>query len=93
MNETSYNAAFSVYPNPTSGPFNLKMNKFEDLKIKNIEIFNVYGAKIFSNKEINFQINPSSNFQIDLSEVPAGVYFLKIIDRDGSSAVKKIIKE
>ncbi|TAL62664.1 MAG: T9SS type A sorting domain-containing protein [Bacteroidetes bacterium] len=74
---------FVVYPNPTSGKINLSMRQFEDLKMKDIEIHTILGEKIYSLAD--FQINSSSpqgvlgtNFQIDLSSQPNGIYFIRI---------------
>ncbi|MBI4931874.1 MAG: T9SS type A sorting domain-containing protein [Bacteroidetes bacterium] len=78
----------SVYPNPSSGKANVIISQFENLKMKGIEIYNVYGEKIYS--AVNFQINSSSNFQIDLSSQPEGVYFLKVISEQ-NTVVKKIV--
>lgn len=77
-----------IFPNPTSGVSNLKIREFENLKMNSIGIYNVYGKKIYS--AADFQINSSSNLQINLSEVPNGVYFLHIISEEGR-AVKKVI--
>ncbi|TAL62666.1 MAG: T9SS type A sorting domain-containing protein [Bacteroidetes bacterium] len=72
-----------VWPNPSNGKINLKINPFENLKIESIEIYNVFGEKIYP--AVDFQINQSSpqgvlgtNFQIDLSAHSDGVYFLKL---------------
>jgi hypothetical protein len=82
VNEIYNSAAFSVFPNPTSGIFNLKMSQFEN---EQIQIHNVFG------KCIHQQVCKSAIQQIDLSSHPSGIYFLKIISQNGSSAVKKIV--
>jgi hypothetical protein len=76
----------SVYPNPTTGKINLKMKQFEDLKMNTVQIFNIYGERI---PAVNFQIDASSNFQIDLSALPNGIYFVKI----GNSAKKIVVNK
>jgi len=76
---------FTIYPNPSSGKFNLSMSQFEDLKMKGIEIYNIYGEKV----AVNFQINSSSNFQIDLSAAN-GIYFCKVRG-ENFSKTKKIV--
>ncbi len=57
----------------------------------------MYGAKVYSNEAINFQINSSSTLnqvqgQIDLSDQPSGVYILKIKTEKGM-AIRKFVKE
>jgi len=82
-NETTFD--FGIYPNPSSGKFNLSMSQFEDLKMKGIEIYNIYGEKV----AVNFQINSSSNFQIDLSAAN-GIYFCKV-GGEKFSVTKKLV--
>ncbi len=79
-----------VYPNPTNGKANVLISRFENLTMKDIEIYNVYGQKIYS--AANFQIGSSSNFQIDISSQPTGIYFLHLKTPDGF-AVRKIVKQ
>jgi uncharacterized repeat protein (TIGR03803 family) len=73
-----------ISPNPTSGVFNLKMNQFENLKMKDVEIYNVMGECIHR------QIVKSSNFQIDLSAAKSGVYFLQL-KTENEIGMKKIV--
>lgn len=75
-----------VFPNPSNGNANVIISQFENLKMKNIEIYSMYGTKVYSNEAINL----FSNFQIDLSSQPNGVYFLHVKMEQGI-AVKKII--
>lgn len=37
-----------VYPNPSNGKLNLSMSQIENSPIRAVEIFNVYGEKVFS---------------------------------------------
>lgn len=88
-----------VYPNPSDGKFNLKIDLpiaigIEDLKIKTAGVYNILGKEIYS---LNFQINTSSpqgvlrtNFQIDLSSQPRGIYLLKL-NFNGKILLRKII--
>jgi len=90
VNDFSIADAVSIYPNPTCGKTNLIISQFEDLKINELKVYNVFGECIY--QSANFQINSSSNLQIDLKEAPAGIYFLQI-KTSGGTAVKKIVKE
>jgi len=74
VEEVGENKAFTIYPNPTDGEINLKINQIEDLKIKNIIVYNVFGAELF----LDFQIKSSSNIQIDFTQLPNGVYFIEL---------------
>ena len=73
-----------VYPNPSTGVFNLNLNNVE---AKNIEIYDVTGKLIkkMENKSIT-QLT-----QIDLSNASNGIYFVKI-STENDTVTKRIIK-
>jgi sugar lactone lactonase YvrE len=85
----------NVFPNPSSGKFTLEL-KSEKLKVKNVEVYNVLSEKVYSHSDSyrNQIINPDnyleSNYQIDLSSQPDGIYFLNIQMEDGSVLVKRV---
>jgi len=83
VNEISNNAAYSIFPNPTSGKFFITGTA----KQSQLEIYNTLGKKIYSEKIFK------SNCEVDISPKPAGVYFVKIINPDGRTVVQKIIRE
>ncbi|MCC7331596.1 MAG: T9SS type A sorting domain-containing protein [Flavobacteriales bacterium] len=72
-------SSISVYPNPTNGIVQVVI---ENNTPKTIELFNVIGEKLISNKI------QSNQHQLDLTAYPTGVYFLKIDDK-----TTKIIKQ
>ena len=67
-----------IYPNPTSSKINLSLNFSDDL---NYELFTAKGNKLI------FGTIKSSNQEIDLSNLPPNVYFLKL-----GNQVYKILK-
>jgi len=76
--------AFTVFPNPSAGRITLQCNP--DKKIDRIEIMDVQGKLIQVISYIN-----STERHIDISELPEGVYFLKIAS--GNDMIyKKVIK-
>ena len=78
---------FVIFPNPTSGQFNLKMSQFEDLKMNSIEITNIFGEKIYSST-----VN-SNKSEIDLSSQPNGIYFIQLKTENGIANKKIIINK
>ena len=83
VNEVSNPISFSIFPNPTSGNLFIVGNA----KQSHFEIYTVPGEKVFSTTTFK------TKNEIDISFLPAGIYFLKIIREDGSTVVKKIIKK
>lgn len=71
---------FILFPNPTSGFFQIK----SDQEINSIEVTDVFGRRIFYSEKNQSEIN-MSNFM-------NGIYFVRLIDSKGNSVVKKIIK-
>jgi hypothetical protein len=74
-----------VFPNPTTGE--LTITNYE-LRIMDIEVFDVYGRKLSS----HHLITSSSHHKIDISDLSAGVYFVKIRTEAGE-VMKKIVKK
>jgi hypothetical protein len=77
--------SFEIIPNPAHHTFELKMENGE-WRIDHVELFDVYGRKLSS----HHQITSSSNQQIDISNLPAGIYFVKIITEVGTQTQKLI---
>ena len=71
--------AFNVYPNPTNG-----IVKIEGVKVSQVQVYNILGQPVstFTNaKEIN------------MKDLPKGIYLLRITDKEGNSYLEKIVKE
>jgi hypothetical protein len=62
-----------VYPNPSSGIFQLNFDNMQLAK-EELEIYNVSGEKVYTVANIKQQM------QIDLSALPTGIYFVKVYD-------------
>lgn len=81
---------FHIYPNPTTGELritneNTSTTLGAGLRIENIEIFDVYGKKVFT-KSIN------SNTEINIRHLPNGIYMILIISEQQVISKHKIIK-
>ena len=71
----------SVYPNPNNKIFNIKST----VKIIKIDVLDILGSKLKT-------IGPNNNLaEINISENPSGVYFLKISLENENIVTKKII--
>jgi endonuclease I len=73
--------AFSLYPNPSNGDFTIYYNNSN--KPYSIEIFSLVGQSVFEKENINQTSVPISN-------LPKGIYLIKLSD-DSKSINKKII--
>lgn len=81
---TNANINISVFPNPVESvaKLTIELNKASDVKI---ELSNAAGQVIRS-----FQASQVLNqqFDIDMSELPAGVYFLRVADQEASNSYR-----
>ena len=84
VEETFYEKAIMLYPNPSNGIFTVK-NVF----IGNIEIniFNSIGQEVY-----NIEKTEGEDFQIDLKDNPSGIYFVSLIS-EGKKYNAKLIKD
>ena len=83
-NPSSSESNISLSPNPTTGILSIR-NAPENLT--GISILNVLGQEV-----IQMTAPHSADFTIDLSKLPAGMYYARIAT-EGSVEVRKIIKE
>lgn len=79
INSPLYTKNFSVYPNPSSGIFELRSSE----KIYEVRVFDSFGKWILKTKET----------RIDLKNFPGGIYFSEIKLENGSVIWNKILKE
>jgi len=88
VNELSLNNNINIYPNPSNGIFNISI---EINKISNgsIDIFNSIGSKVYMK---DLQNNTDLMHTVDLSTMPKGMYFVKIIVNE-KSFTKELIYE
>ena len=78
----SANALTSAYPNPASG--NIFLPEFE--KIKSASIVNTSGKTILKAASVNAQ-------GLNIKQLKAGAYILKVERKDGSVSTEKIVLE
>ncbi len=72
--------SFNLYPNPNKGIFAVQSSLINGEST--IEIYNVLGEKVYSNYQ-----PLANNYQpktIDLSSLPSGVYFYRVLNNDKS---------
>lgn len=86
INEASIgNPEITVYPNPTSGVFNI-----DYAKANNIKVTNTLGVVVYDEKVID---STSGAKSIDLSNFSNGIYFINVSNENGSSKYKVILNK
>lgn len=76
--EEENSTALILYPNPTTGIVNIKMNE----AIKNVTVYNQVGKSVAN--------HTTNSFSID--QLPAGIYYVKV-ESSQSQITQKIIKK
>ncbi len=71
---------FSTYPNPAIDFVNIKFDSNQEIENLNVMVFNSFGQNIISQNINSTNLNNASI--IDVSELKAGTYFIKILDNN-----------
>ncbi len=69
----------TIYPNPIQRSFNIKLN---DNVLEKVIVFNELGKKIYKN----------TFTKVNILHLKSGIYYVKIVLKNGKTAIKKIIK-
>ena len=85
INEATEKILFSIYPNPSSG--NFIITSTEAFANGTLEVLNILGEKVFSENVFN-----SSELKINLENMNAGIYFLKIFDGQNDFSGKLLVE-
>ncbi|MFT4642524.1 MAG: hypothetical protein ACI89R_000361, partial [Candidatus Azotimanducaceae bacterium] len=86
VNDELFTGAFGIYPNPTTGIANLKL-EMDNASDVNVAVFNILGKLLQSSNYTNVTNRTHS---IDLSNQPNGIYFVRLTT-NGQTETKKVI--
>ena len=79
LNDNMMNNSFNVYPNPSNGSITVRGNS----DLKGLNIYDTFGRVIYI-KEIDTQ---STRLNISIP----GVYFIEVINRNGTKSIKRLV--
>lgn len=88
VGETAKSDGIKMYPNPTTGIFNIGFEN-NDLSNSKVQIFDMTGKSVISK---NTQ-KSDNTLTVDISGVPKGNYVLKIRTSNGKEITKKMMKK
>jgi hypothetical protein len=77
------NLSFSVYPNPTSNLLTIEVPFFEEESV--ISVLNISGKELIRNEIKRFKT------EIDVTNLPTGIFYVKVIDKN-STLTQKFVK-
>ena len=79
--ETHERSNVTLYPNPTGWGVNISGVAFTE-----VQLFDAYG------KLLGKWLAENETMQLDLSRHAAGIYFVKILNHDGTTGVEKVVR-
>ena len=82
LEENESTAFAAVHPNPTTG-----LVRIFGQDLKAAEVVNILGQRVAAAK------GEGETLQLDISHLPAGVYFVSVTDNKGRKCVRKVVKE
>ena len=82
IEENATTAFATLHPNPTTGQVTITGKD-----LKRAEVFNTLGQHVATTQGEGEQMT------VDISVLPAGVYFVNVTDKDGRKCVRKVVKE
>ena len=83
INTTNINTSFTIYPNPSTGNFTLSFN--QEVENGSVQVLDYTGKIILEKNSLE------SNMIFDISNIPSGLYFVKVVSANGIS-MEKLIK-
>ena len=83
-----FNTTFNIQPNPNNGAFTISANSLSPLETTKLLIYNTTGQQIFSSV-----LAPQLDiFEINLPEIPTGMYIVKLVSGTSIYEQKLIIE-
>ena len=80
-------SVFSVFPNPAEDVLNIEI-EFKELADIRISLLDVMGRTVLDFNDASVQVG---KYNLNVNALTKGVYFVRLIESDGSSRTKKII--
>ena len=88
INELNESLTFNIYPNPSASKITIDVSDILFTNEKNyISLINALGQTVLKS---SFN---SKQTEIDVSNLPEGIYFVQVVYPNGLSVMKKIIKQ
>jgi len=80
--ENNVTHSVTVHPNPTNGTVTIT-----GLNLRQAEVVNTLGQSVAS------VLGEGDQLSVDISNLPAGIYFVNVTDEEGRKCVSKVLKE
>ena len=85
-NDFSMNT-MTIFPNPAKDVLTINLNQRDVNTIGEVYIMDASGKTIYTQ-----YTNDQNRIEIDLSEIPSGIHFVRVVDQNGMTQTEKFIK-
>ncbi|HTB31273.1 MAG TPA: T9SS type A sorting domain-containing protein, partial [Bacteroidia bacterium] len=87
------NDEVNIYPNPNNGNFTIALSHAELVSASqtNMEVYNVFGEKVYAT--FLTQTPKEALSEVNLSALPNGVYFIRIVNREANITKQVVIEK
>jgi hypothetical protein len=83
VNNINASIGMTVYPNPATDEITINGNNI----LSQISIRNMMGQVVYEQKY------RTKNLDLNIGNLPNGIYFVEVVDEEGNKTVRKIVKE
>lgn len=83
-----FDEGFSIHPNPSSGPWQVVAHQAVQKDLP-VAVLNLQGKAVLKTAFPS----GSHSMDLDLSGLPAGIYFLHIVQANGQNCIQRLIRE
>lgn len=91
-NQINGSTQVKVYPNPANHTLNVRLKHFSPIKMNNYQIKDISGKIIRREKISGLNSGDYFHFDVDLSHLQSGTYYLNIEELDGLEAIPFIVQ-
>ena len=84
------NETLTVYPNPTDDLLNVELS---GAGIATVALYDLQGRMVYSQNPSNSPTEHSPTATVNMRNIPAGVYVLRVTDGDGKTYNRKVVRE
>lgn len=81
----SHYTAFKLYPNPNTGVFTIEQTSGSLIETIGVEIYGMHGNKMMTER-----ITGDNRHEFNVTDLPAGIYFVRIVAENHSETIKLV---
>jgi hypothetical protein len=81
-----------VFPNPTEGLTKVNLDLDQDYEMVRVEVYGLLG-QVVAERELSNQLKGQLTVDLQLHQLPAGTYVVRVLTNDGVKGHTQIIRK